>query len=765
MNERPFSRLIKTMIYALAGFLLWLCAQPLIELTILNSKSLLVIFIVVMMLMFYLKWPNWLCIIVCGILILHAMHHYFFYTYPILSTDWLTQLGEGLSQNIWYLWQKQPTDNSDLFSAFLFFILFGLILFAIRHWLQKGRLVLFTMLALLSGVLIDTFTLYDGSKSIIGIVVCAFLLLSVQKWQDFSLKRTEKKGLRSGFFWITVSSMVIAAIVTLALIMPKPDGHWAVSSDYLSGFGVSLFQNGSFFSGNQRIGYDDDDSRLGGSIGMDQTPLFTAAVSGNPGYWRVAHKDHYTGRGWSNNEHFYLPASDAKTLSSILSLYEEQTKTNNQTAVLHFSKASPAILPYSGEPTQINVPGKQLKIEQTTGQVLPVDEKKVSSEQLAYAEPVYQTSILRQATSKSDPEIIRERYLQVPQDLPDRVRALGQRLTSGHTNRYDQVKAVVNYLRSSKFRYSTEQVPRPSRNQDYVDQFLFDSRVGYCDNFSTSMVVLLRSAGIPARWVKGFTSGEFQGQVQEKVNGKNVGLNQYQITNADAHSWGEVYFPGSGWVTFEPTPSFSDPSQFASASTNTESDGSSSEQPSGSSENPQSQQDGSSQQQEKQQTEHSSKNDNDQKKNTLANNPSGVDMNWSRIGWITLIVLLTGVLTAQLTRKKWLRAIYSWKIKKNPLRSSQDFQNGYRLLLRILELNGVKRLDTETLREFAHRVCRQKNGNAFLLLTECYERIIYMNDDQLLPMNAERFHMLADQLITEESNAHPQEPMNKRKEK
>jgi hypothetical protein len=765
LNERPFSRLINTIIYVLAGFLLWLCAQPLIELTILNSKSLLIIFIVVMMLMFYLKLPDWLCTIVCGILILHAMHHYFFYTYPIMSGDWLIQLGEEISQNIGYLWQRQPTDKSDLFSAFLFFILFGLILFAIRHWLRKGRLVLFTSLAVLSGVLIDTFTLYDGSKLMIGIVACALLLLSMRKWQDFSLKSTEKKVLRSGFSWIAVSSIIIAAMVTLALFIPKPDAHWAAPSDYLSGIEFSLFQNGSFFSGNQRIGYDDDDSSLGGSIGMDQTPLFTAAISGNPGYWRVAHKDHYTGRGWSTSDHFYLPASDAKTLSSLLSLYEGQTKTNQQTAVLHFNKASPAILPYSGEPTQMNVPGKSLKVEQTTGQVLPDDEKRVSSEQLAYAEPVYQTSILRRATSESDPEIIRERYLQVPQDLPDRVRALGQRLTAGHTNRYDQVKAVVDYLRSSRFRYSTEHIPRPSRNQDYVDQFLFDSRVGYCDNFSTSMVVLLRSAGIPARWVKGFTSGEFQGQVQEKVNGKNVAMNQYQITNADAHSWGEVYFPGSGWVTFEPTPSFSDPSQFASASTNNESEGSSSQQPSGSSESSQSQQDGATQQQEKQQADQSAQKDSDQKKTALAKKTSGVDMNWSRIGWITLMVLLIGVLTALLTRKKWLRTIYSRKIKKNPLRSSQDFKNGYRLLLRILELNGMKRSNTETLREFAHRVCHEKNGNALLLLTECYERIIYMNDNQLPSMSAERFHMLADQLIAEEPDAHPQKLINKRKVK
>ena len=88
-------------------------------------------------------------------------------------------------------------------------------------------------------------------------------------------------------------------------------------------------------------------------------------------------------------------------------------------------------------------------------------------------------------------------------------------------------------------------------DQDYVAHFLFTSQVGYCDNFSSAMTVLLRAAGIPARWAKGFAPGE--------VTDTSADQQVYTIRNQDAHSWVEVYFAGYGWLPFEPTPSFTQP--------------------------------------------------------------------------------------------------------------------------------------------------------------------------------------------------------------
>src|SRR5699024_8494116 len=103
---------------------------------------------------------------------------------------------------------------------------------------------------------------------------------------------------------------------------------------------------------------------------------------------------------------------------------------------------------------------------------------------------------------------------------------------------------------SIDFVYETTDVAVPEADEDYVDQFLFETQQGYCDNYSTSMVVLLRALDIEARWVKGFTGGD------EVLTNEQSDKSTYEITNEHAHSWVEVYFAGVGWVPFEPTKGF-----------------------------------------------------------------------------------------------------------------------------------------------------------------------------------------------------------------
>jgi hypothetical protein len=85
-------------------------------------------------------------------------------------------------------------------------------------------------------------------------------------------------------------------------------------------------------------------------------------------------------------------------------------------------------------------------------------------------------------------------------------------------------------------------LPVPPPGRDVVDYFIFDLQRGYCDYYATAMVVLARAAGLPARLVMGYASGTY-----------DVDTARYIITEADAHSWVEIYFPGYGWVEFEPT--------------------------------------------------------------------------------------------------------------------------------------------------------------------------------------------------------------------
>ncbi|EFO80549.1 transglutaminase domain-containing protein [Oscillochloris trichoides DG-6] len=140
------------------------------------------------------------------------------------------------------------------------------------------------------------------------------------------------------------------------------------------------------------------------------------------------------------------------------------------------------------------------------------------------------------------PAWVVERYLQVPETLTARTREQAAQIIAeaGAQNAYDQAIAIQTYLRT--FRYN-EAIPGPPVGAEPVDWFLFTQREGYCDYYASAMVLMLRSVGVPARWVQGYAGGVFNAE-----NGV------YEVRENVAHSWPEVYFPGIGWERFEPTP-------------------------------------------------------------------------------------------------------------------------------------------------------------------------------------------------------------------
>ena len=136
------------------------------------------------------------------------------------------------------------------------------------------------------------------------------------------------------------------------------------------------------------------------------------------------------------------------------------------------------------------------------------------------------------------PREIRERYLQLPL-LDARIQELAVQLTENQPSAYDKVRRIEDYLRQN-YRYSTEGVD--NREADPLAGFLFDRKKGDCQYFATATVILLRLAGVPARVVNGFLLGEF-----------NKLGDYYLVRQRHAHSWAEVYFPGQGWIEFDPT--------------------------------------------------------------------------------------------------------------------------------------------------------------------------------------------------------------------
>jgi transglutaminase-like putative cysteine protease len=147
---------------------------------------------------------------------------------------------------------------------------------------------------------------------------------------------------------------------------------------------------------------------------------------------------------------------------------------------------------------------------------------------------------LRGASSKY-PAWVQERYLQLPPDLPQRVTDLAARLVGGVETQYDKASAIENYLRSN-YPYNLRVDPPPF-NADGVDHFLFTLREGYSEYFGSSMAVMLRTVGVPARLAVGYTTGDEIGE-----------QDLFSVTDSHSHAWVEVYFPAFGWISFEPTP-------------------------------------------------------------------------------------------------------------------------------------------------------------------------------------------------------------------
>ena len=139
------------------------------------------------------------------------------------------------------------------------------------------------------------------------------------------------------------------------------------------------------------------------------------------------------------------------------------------------------------------------------------------------------------------PSWVTDRYLQLTDDLPNRVRGLAEGLTDNRDNPYDKAIALRNWLRTIPT-YSTD-IEAPPEEADGVDYFLFETKRGYSSYYSSSMVVMLRAIGIPARLAVGYTTGDW-----DEEQGR------YVVISAYAHSWPEAYFPDYGWIPFEPVP-------------------------------------------------------------------------------------------------------------------------------------------------------------------------------------------------------------------
>lgn len=706
ISQKKERNLYKLLLYVLGFLLLWEWLHPVNEITDTGNVHLFILFAAICFFLYYVNVSWVFSTIIKGIFILLALHHLYFHL-PFFSKQWL----ELFFQEVWLNLTKVVTWEwyglSDLFRSLLFFILLWLITYLIQYWITvKKQIFIFYVMTILYIAVLDTFTLYNGKFAIIRTVIVGFSLLGIL----YFIRLSEKEHLHENksilYQWLKPLLLMIAGATLFAYVLPKAGPIWPDP--------VPMIQSASESSNKQQIkkvGYGEDDSRLGGPFEQDNRIVFEAIVPAKQ-YWRIETKNIYTGKGWLANES--KQAHDFMQDDVVpLNIHTEKNEIVNEASLVFHERYPHIVYPYGIEKIRTDE-DVFFSLDDFLEKITPIshqDGSKVALEAytIEFRKPIFSVTKMSEVKDMEEELKQSEFYLQhidLPNELPDRIYQLAEEITKDKDNWFDKVKAVEKYFKTSNFVYDQQNVAMPKENEDYVDQFLFETQQGYCDNFSTSMVVLLRTIGIPARWAKGYAAGtRINMSGSERV---------YKITNNDAHSWVEVFFPNVGWVPFEPTKGFDNNASFDYDFINQKEELIAELE---------------EQKQQEQMPKERKKEMLGEDKQTAAASPSvwkqakeKMTANWWKIVAFLFVILLIGFWIYR-NRSKWIPPllIYTYRKKHDP----STFIKAYHVLLKQLDRIGLSHEKGQTLRDYAHRIDRYFGTTLMSELTAEYEHYLY----------------------------------------
>jgi transglutaminase-like putative cysteine protease len=442
-------------------------------------------------------------------------------------------------------------------------LVWGIVVWFIASWagwvLEAGRNAL---IAVLPALILNLSTLsYGRSNSVtIYIILAATLVLIAvvqyerreQEWQVTKVAYPRRKGRQVGntSLIISISLVLLAALLSslsISRVLNWVSQHNQPVPQHEGGLAKSLgIQQATAppdaFSTVRSPGLPrqlliGSGPELSKEIVMtvDVKDLTSLLQQGQlpPLYWRSFTYDVYTGHGWSTSP------TTQETYQTGQSIQPSQLPDHILVdQIIRPFPGQTGTVYASGEPVSLNITSSTAW---RTMQDLFGIQSGDSGYEVESLTPQVSEPNLRLA-GQDYPAWVARRYLALPEEVTTRVRDLALQLTATEPTPYDRARAVEQYLRST-FPYTTD-VPPPPANQDLADFFLFDLRRGYCDYYASTMVVLARAAGIPARLAIGYATGTY-----------NMNSKRFAVSKADAHSWVEVYFPNIGWVPFEPTAS------------------------------------------------------------------------------------------------------------------------------------------------------------------------------------------------------------------
>ena len=678
--------------YAVLFLILREWLKPIIELTSMNYLNVFMAFIAICFLLNVLQ-INFIVSAAVKMLFMAIAVTRIYSGFWLWSGEGFSFLIDDIRINIGALLGFDFAGITNPFRTVLFFVLLWMLAYLMHYWLTvRMSIFYFLVLTIFFIATLNTFTAYDGTSGIVMVLMLGLLVSAVLYLKRMLFQTGESLNLKQFMLFVLPIGLVVLAVGFVATVLPKAEPQWNDPVPYIkqltgAGGGNSV----------SKVGIGEDDTELGGAFFGDDTVVYEIEAS-KAQYWRVETKDIYTSKGWE--------ATDLGTADVTFAYPTEMPVgpvENDEMAKVTSKIDATYILQNYG------MNGLQLPLEQATVQYdygkarldSYIGEEKVALEsyEIAYSSPEYSYTALK--NSNVEPGVADPLYLQLPETLPQRVYDLANELTSIYPNEYDKAKAIERYFKTSGFVYETTDVAVPGEGQDYVDQFLFETKRGYCDNFSTSMVVMLRAIGIEARWVKGYAEGD---QVRQLENGMYL----YEIENNHAHSWVEAYIEGVGWMMFEPTIGFSNQIDIDfDMELNTDTP----------------EEEVVKQEQARQQQQLEKERDlaqRDEVKKTARELPKWL---WI-VGLVAALLLATLIITK---RKTWMPKM---EIARQRMRPT-DVETAYERLLKHLARNGLRKRKDETIREFAVRVDRHTGTEDMTKITEVYERAIYSKNDSV----------------------------------
>jgi len=437
------------------------------------------------------------------------------------------------------------------YATFCFFVVFfyALIVFLVTGFVLEKKSVTEMFFAGILLLAVEIIASDEGILTPVALNIVFGIVLRGQVYllavgNDYRVRQAKGSGVNTNN-WVGISLVLAVLFITLAMLLPTAKSKVDITSTS-NRLVEQLASKRQAVSGGAKKPFElfwerMQDFELEGEVPTGNFPVMYVK-SPKPTYWRGESADLYTGRGWHNS----MPPRVAVS-KEFDNPYSRSVMVDRvEQAFLLAPGMTSQVVFSSGAAASVEIPGGSLTVNDG-GNLYTINTKGGLTYKVVSYIPERNPEKLKR-TSTDYPLNIRKYYLQLPEKLPERVRKLADKLTHHADTPYEKVMIIQNFL-SSNYPYDLAITTVPP-NRDAVDYFLFDLKRGYCTYHSTAMVVMLRSIGIPARWVKGFVTGAL-----------NPEMGVYEVDISDAHAWVEVYFSDYGWLPFEPTPSFALPGE------------------------------------------------------------------------------------------------------------------------------------------------------------------------------------------------------------